>query len=106
MKVVEDGMLECFPTTPITNENQLGVLDIVICSVLGSNKAIEEVIGVKLIDPERNPLVFCMARSCTCGGLGDDTNLRPETENLVSKFLQLREIIWVYDENGGGIVES
>ncbi|XP_058195244.1 glutathione S-transferase U10-like [Rhododendron vialii] len=58
LKVVEEGMLEFFPTKPITSEDQLGLLDIVICSVLGYSKAIEEVIGVKLVDPERNPLVF------------------------------------------------
>ncbi|KAG5522810.1 hypothetical protein RHGRI_034830 [Rhododendron griersonianum] len=58
LKIAEEGMLEFFPTTPITSENQLGALDIVICSVLGSYKAIEEVFGAKLIDPERNPLVF------------------------------------------------
>ncbi|KAI8528905.1 hypothetical protein RHMOL_Rhmol12G0184200 [Rhododendron molle] len=58
LKIAEEGMLEFFPTTPITNENQLGVLDIVMCSVLGAYRAVEEVLGVKLIVPERNPLVL------------------------------------------------
>lgn len=58
LKIAEEGMLEFFPTTPITNENQLGVLEIVICSVLGGYRAVEQVTSVKLIDPERNPLVL------------------------------------------------
>lgn len=82
LKVVEEGMLEFFPTTPITNENQLGFLDIVICSVLGHHKAIEEAIGVKLVDPERNPLVFSWMEALT--ELPAVKQIRPSHEQLVA----------------------
>ncbi|KAH7857693.1 hypothetical protein Vadar_015450 [Vaccinium darrowii] len=82
LKVMEEGMLEFFPTTPITNENQLGFLDIVICSVLGHHKAIEEAIGVKLVDPERNPLVFSWMEALT--ELPAVKQIRPSHEQLVA----------------------
>jgi len=82
LKVVEEGMLEFIPTTLITNENQLGFLDIVICSVLGHHKAIEEAIGVKLVDPERNPLVFSWMEALT--ELPAVKEIRPSHEQLVA----------------------
>ncbi|KAH7859065.1 hypothetical protein Vadar_031073 [Vaccinium darrowii] len=85
LKVVEEGMLEFFPTTTITNENQLGFLDIVICSVLGAHKAIEEVIGVKLVDPERNPLVFSWLEAIL--ELPGVKEIRPTHEKTVA-FIQ------------------
>ncbi|KAG5522811.1 hypothetical protein RHGRI_034831 [Rhododendron griersonianum] len=89
LKVVEEGMLEFFPTTPITNENQLGVLDIVICSVLGSYEAMEEVFGVKLIDPERNPLVFSWLEAVL--KLPVVKEIRPTHEETVTFLQNLRD---------------
>ncbi|KAI8528904.1 hypothetical protein RHMOL_Rhmol12G0184100 [Rhododendron molle] len=89
LKVVEEGMLEFFPTTPITNENQLGVLDIIICSVLGSYEALEEVFGVKLIDPERNPLVFSWLEAVL--KLPVVKEIRPTHEETVTYLQNLRD---------------
>lgn len=89
LKVVEEGMLEFFPTTPITSENQLGLLDIVICSVLGYSKAIEEVIGVKLVDPERNPLVFSWVEALV--ELPAVKEIRPSHEKSVAFIHFIRD---------------
>ena len=61
LKVVEEGMKDLFPGgTPVINGENLGMLDIVAFSILSSYKAVEEAIGVKLLDCERNPLIFSL----------------------------------------------
>ncbi|CAK9138094.1 unnamed protein product [Ilex paraguariensis] len=58
LKVVEEGMKDLFPDgTPVINGENLGMLDIIAFSILSSYKAVEEAIGVKLLDRERNPLI-------------------------------------------------
>ncbi|KAF7123858.1 hypothetical protein RHSIM_Rhsim12G0156800 [Rhododendron simsii] len=89
LKIAEEGMLEFFPTTPITNENQLGVLDIVICSLLGAYRAVEEVLGVKLIDPERNPLVLSWMEALLDLPVVKET--RPTHEKTVAFIRSIRE---------------
>ncbi|CAI9112159.1 OLC1v1012552C1 [Oldenlandia corymbosa var. corymbosa] len=57
--VLENGMKEeFFPggTIDISAE-KLGILDIMMVSSFGFFKAMEEAIGVKIFDPERNPLM-------------------------------------------------
>ncbi|KAG5522812.1 hypothetical protein RHGRI_034832 [Rhododendron griersonianum] len=89
LKIAEEGKLEFSPTTPITNENQLGVLDIVICSVLGAYRAVEEVLGVKLIDPERNPLVLSWMEALLELPVMKET--RPTHEKTVAFIRSIRE---------------
>ena len=59
LQVLEEGLKNFFPdcSKPVDSEN-LGLLDIVISCMLGNHKASEEVLGIKLIDLEKTPLVF------------------------------------------------
>lgn len=58
-RILEDGMKELFPGgRPDVQAEKLGILDIMVAVTLGAFKIQEEVFGVKVIDPERNPLLF------------------------------------------------
>ena len=59
LQVLEEGLKNFFPdcSKPVVSEN-LGLLEIVITCILGNYKAQEEVLGLKLIDSEKTPLVF------------------------------------------------
>nr|XP_023928011.1 glutathione S-transferase U9-like [Quercus suber] len=60
LSLLEEGIKSIFPEgIPIINQENVGLLDIVIVSTFGSYKAQEEVLGLKLIDPEKtSPLLF------------------------------------------------
>ncbi|XP_015868070.3 glutathione S-transferase U9-like [Ziziphus jujuba] len=59
LNILEEGMKNFFQasTHPVDGQN-LGLLDIVICSILGNYKAQEQVLGIKIIDLEKTPLIF------------------------------------------------
>lgn len=59
LEVMEEGMTDFFPggKTKICADN-LGLLDIIIVCSLGTYKAAEEVLGMKILDPEKNPFVY------------------------------------------------
>ena len=66
LTVLEEGMKEFFPRgTPSINGENLGLLDILMCALFGPYKAHEEVLGMKTIDPERNPLLFSWVMAIT-----------------------------------------
>ncbi|KAJ7956392.1 putative Glutathione s-transferase [Quillaja saponaria] len=60
LKVLEDGVKEYFPDSNVLciNEENLGLLDIIICATFSPHRAAEEAIGVKILDPTKNPLIF------------------------------------------------
>ena len=60
LSLLEEGIKSIFAEgVPIINQKNVGLLDIVIVSTFGSYKAQEEVLGLKLIDPEKtSPLLF------------------------------------------------
>jgi glutathione S-transferase len=59
LKLLEEGIKNIFPEgfPPIHHEN-VGLLDIVILSIFEPHKVQEEVLGLKVIDPEKTPLIF------------------------------------------------
>ncbi|XP_055828144.1 glutathione S-transferase U10-like [Solanum dulcamara] len=59
LKVMEEGMKDFFPggRSKICADN-LGLLDIIIVCSLSTYKAAEEVLGMKILDPEKNPFVY------------------------------------------------
>ncbi|KAH7550309.1 hypothetical protein JRO89_XS13G0169400 [Xanthoceras sorbifolium] len=59
MEAIEKGMEQLFPdgARKIDGQN-LGLLDIMVSAVLGTQRANEQVQGVKIVDPERFPLMF------------------------------------------------
>ena len=57
--MLEEGMKDFFPNgTPSISNRNMGILEIMICSLLGPYKLQEEVLGIKIIDPEKTPLIF------------------------------------------------
>ncbi|KAJ9677413.1 hypothetical protein PVL29_022411 [Vitis rotundifolia] len=66
LTVLEEGMKEFFPGgTPSINGENLGLLDVLMCALFGPYRAHEEVLGMKMIDPERNPLLFSWVMAIT-----------------------------------------
>ncbi|KAL2492947.1 Glutathione S-transferase U10 [Abeliophyllum distichum] len=59
LRVLEDGMKNFLSerNAKIYKEN-LGLLDIMMVATLGAYRAQEEFLGVKVIDPEKYPLIF------------------------------------------------
>ncbi|XP_022736158.1 glutathione S-transferase U9-like [Durio zibethinus] len=91
MKVLEEGMKEFFPGSgpPFIDSENLGLLDILVCSIFSSYKAYEEVLGVKILDPERNPLIFCWVK--TLKELPLVKELYPPHDKLVALLKIVRE---------------
>ncbi|PON93611.1 Glutathione S-transferase, C-terminal-like [Trema orientale] len=58
-KVLEDGIKDLFPDGTQFDGKNVGLLDILLCSTFCPYKVLEEVLGLKIIDPEKNPLIFC-----------------------------------------------
>uniref|UniRef100_A0A2N9J5D5 Glutathione S-transferase n=1 Tax=Fagus sylvatica TaxID=28930 RepID=A0A2N9J5D5_FAGSY len=59
LSVLEEGIKNIFPGgIQIIEHENVGLLDIVMISVFGPYKVYEEVLGLKLIDPEKTPLLF------------------------------------------------
>ncbi|KAJ0048080.1 hypothetical protein Pint_15203 [Pistacia integerrima] len=59
MEVLEKGMRELFPDgAPIIDCKNLGFLDIVMITTFGCYKANEEAFSVKVLDPDKYPLMF------------------------------------------------
>ncbi|OMO71284.1 hypothetical protein COLO4_28323 [Corchorus olitorius] len=57
--LLEEGMKEFFPDgNPSISSETVGILDIVFFTCFGSHKVEEEVLGIKIIDPEKTPLLF------------------------------------------------
>lgn len=55
---VEEGLKGLISDgTPFVNGDELGVLDIVMCSLLGPYELQQKVLGVTLIDSEKHPLM-------------------------------------------------
>ncbi|KAM5570754.1 glutathione S-transferase U9 [Rosa sericea] len=65
LKTFEEGIKDLFPdgAPSIDCSNNLGLLDIVLCSQFGPHKVQEEVLGITTIDPEKNPLLFTWLKS-------------------------------------------
>lgn len=60
INVLEEGMKGLFSEeAPKIDGQNFGLLDIMVCAVLSTHKASEEVLGngVKILDPERHPFL-------------------------------------------------
>ncbi|KAJ0105073.1 hypothetical protein Patl1_17785 [Pistacia atlantica] len=61
INVLEKGMKEYFSeVVPDVDDKNFGFLDILVCSVFCTQKVCEEVHGVKVLDPKRNPFLVLM----------------------------------------------
>ncbi|KAK8537580.1 hypothetical protein V6N13_096603 [Hibiscus sabdariffa] len=59
LQVLEEGMQEFYPNeVPSITTQNMGILEILICCLLGPYKLQEQVLGIQIINPERTPLIF------------------------------------------------
>ena len=58
LKVLEEGLNNFYPDCGQVYGENVGVLDFVFLSLLCGPKVHEEVLGIKVIDPEKTPLVY------------------------------------------------
>lgn len=91
LKLLEEGMRGCFPGgfPSIAGESDnMGLLDIVMCSIFGPHEAYEEFFGVKIIDQERYPLLSFWLKSLAELPLVKE--LSPPHKKLVSFLRYIR----------------
>ncbi|XP_048136586.1 glutathione S-transferase U9-like [Rhodamnia argentea] len=56
--VLEEGIKGSYPMGfPFINGDNMGLLYIFVCPILGPHKVLEEVLGIKFLDPEKYPTV-------------------------------------------------
>ncbi|KAL3748462.1 hypothetical protein ACJRO7_009668 [Eucalyptus globulus] len=66
LKVLEEGIKGSYPGgSPFFNGDNMGLLDVVVCSILGNHKVREEVLGVKFLDPDKYPTVTSWVKALT-----------------------------------------
>ncbi|KAJ9163615.1 hypothetical protein P3X46_023264 [Hevea brasiliensis] len=59
MNIFEEEMKKLLPDgVPIIQVDNLGLLDILVSVTFSAYEAREEVSGVKILNPERNPFIF------------------------------------------------
>ena len=57
--VLENGMKEFFPNgKPKLDHKNIEVLDIIFCSVIKGYKAIEEIVGVNMLEEDKFPVLY------------------------------------------------
>ncbi|KFK41899.1 hypothetical protein AALP_AA2G186700 [Arabis alpina] len=57
-KVLEDGLKKHFPNKMTREDDDVGLLEIIITATFGNHKVYHEVIGVKIIDPVNTPALY------------------------------------------------
>ncbi|XP_030518478.2 glutathione S-transferase U10-like [Rhodamnia argentea] len=85
LAVLEEGIKGGYPGgSPFISGGNLGLLDIVVCSILGAHKVHEEVLGVTYLDSEKYPRVTSWVKSLTELPLVKEA--MPPNEKLVDFF--------------------
>lgn len=57
-KVLEDGLKKHFPNKIIRENDDVGLLEIIIIATFGAHKVYHEAIGVEIIDPANTPTLY------------------------------------------------
>ncbi|CAN1155914.1 Glutathione S-transferase U9 [Linum perenne] len=97
LKVFEQGLKDdifsCGESSntllPVITKESAGFLEIVMCSCFGPYDVQEEVLGVKIIDPARNPLVYSWLEAIK--GIPEVKQVAPPREKLVALLQFIRE---------------
>lgn len=64
LEILEGGIRVFYPKeSSKTSSQSLGLLDITLVSTLGMYKAVEEVLGMKIVDQEKYPFIFSWVES-------------------------------------------
>lgn len=90
LQVLEEGLKEFFPdgSCSIDREN-VGLLDLVICSLLGPHEVQEEVLGLKILDSEKTPLLC--SRVTAINQMSVVKKLSPPHDKLAAFLKFIRE---------------
>ncbi|KAF7848355.1 hypothetical protein BT93_L2072 [Corymbia citriodora subsp. variegata] len=89
LKVLEEGIKGSYPGGPPSiNGDNMGLLDIVGCPILGAHKVLEEVLGKKFLDQEKYPRVTSWVKALTELPLAKEA--MPPHEKLVGLFQFIR----------------
>ena len=91
LKLLEEGMKNLFPNGFPCDGKNMGLLDILLCVTLGPYKAQEEVFGVKIIDPEKTPLIFSWVNAVI--EIPVVKEVSPPYENLVEVLRNFRNFV-------------
>ena len=95
LEPLEEGLKGFFQNDiPIVDSKNLSLLDILMCSLCGPYKVEEEVIGLKIIDPEKYALVFSWVTAL---------NQVPEVKELIPPHDKVLE---VFTSAGNKTLES
>ncbi|XP_048330110.2 glutathione S-transferase U9-like [Ziziphus jujuba] len=90
-EVFEQGMKEFFPDgTPSVDSNKFGILDILLVTTFGPHEVQSEVLGIKVIDPVRTPLIFSWISALNKLPLVKE--LIPPYDKLVAALHTLRNV--------------
>ncbi|MCD9641809.1 hypothetical protein HAX54_028253 [Datura stramonium] len=98
LKVMEEGTKDFFPggRSNICADN-LGLLDIIIVCSLGTFRAAEEVLGMKILDPEKNPFVYSWVTTLLELPLVKDT--LPPHDKVVSRLEFIKQNGFTFQSN-------
>ncbi|KAK4437067.1 Glutathione S-transferase U10 [Sesamum alatum] len=58
LDVLEDGMKKFLSENPRTGGESMDLLDIMVVATLGAFRAQEEFLGMKILDPDKHPLMY------------------------------------------------
>ncbi|PSS07907.1 Glutathione S-transferase [Actinidia chinensis var. chinensis] len=90
LKLLEEGMKEFFSNgSPSINHGNVGLLGVLMVTILGPYRAQEEVLGLTILDPERNPLVLSLVTALN--ELPVVKEVTPAHEKLVPLLQFIRE---------------
>ncbi|GFZ17556.1 hypothetical protein Acr_26g0008260 [Actinidia rufa] len=90
LKLLVEGMKELFPDgSPSINHGNVGLLDILAVTTFGPYRAQEEVLGLKVLDPEKNPRVLSWVTALN--ELAVVKEATPAHESLVSLLQFIRD---------------
>ncbi|KAF8039340.1 hypothetical protein BT93_B1774 [Corymbia citriodora subsp. variegata] len=93
LKVLEEGIKGSYSGgSPFINGNSMGLLDTVVCSILGAHKIQEEVLGVKFLDPEKYPTVTSWVTALAELPLAKETMPPPEKVAGLLQFLRSKAL--------------
>ncbi|XP_031278252.1 glutathione S-transferase U10-like [Pistacia vera] len=91
INVLEKGMKEYFSeVVPDVDDQNFGFLDILVCSVFCTQNVCEEVHGVKVLDPKRNPFLFSWV---------EKLNQHPIVKEIYPPYDQLINFLQVFRQN-------
>lgn len=83
LEPLEEGLKGLFPEgCPYVDSKNVGLLDILMCGLCGPYRVEEEVVGLKVIDPQKFPIVFSWVKALS--HVPEIMELTPPHDKLVA----------------------